>query len=118
MVCPHLTRVHSGERKRLPWVRDKFYLVHGSGVIFNVSVLGYFFIDVLCLGEGWFYTCARGWMKDWKGFGTSRDPNIPSLFIQHSSLSKYLALPTRAILHVVGYRIVGQLWGEEGSAVI
>ncbi len=43
MVCPHLTHVHSGERKRLPWVRDKFYLVHGSEVIFNVSVLGYFF---------------------------------------------------------------------------
>lgn len=26
MVCPHLTRVHSGERKRLPWVRDNLVL--------------------------------------------------------------------------------------------
>jgi len=24
-------------------------------------------------------------MKDWKGFGISRDPNMPSLFIQQSS---------------------------------
>lgn len=38
--------------------------------------------------------------------------------IQHSSLSKYLALPARGRLHFVGYWIAGQVWEEEGSAVI
>lgn len=86
MVCPNLTCVLSG-RGKAP-LRDEFYLVHGSGVIFSVSFLEYFVLDVSMLRMRltlFDYTCARGWMKDWKGFGISRDPNMPSLFIQQSS---------------------------------
>lgn len=95
-------------------MRDKFYLVHGNGVMLSVSVLGYFLTEVSMLRR----RLVSFYFIHMKGFVTSRDPNIPSLFIQHSSLLKYLALPTRARLHFVGYWILGQLWEEEGSAVI
>ncbi len=41
-------------------------------------------------------------MKDWKGFGTSRDPNIPSLFIQRLFPLEILGFANKG--HITHYR--------------